>query len=66
MRLMQPNAAPNPQDAPDAAPNPQNAPEAAPTLQDATRRQTSSSGYSAFSTHLPELSELEGYSLYFS
>jgi len=66
MRLTQPYAAPNPQDAPDAAPNPQNAPEAAPNLQDATRRQTTSSGYSVFSIHLPEISELEGYSLYFS
>jgi len=36
MRLTQPDAAPNPQDAPDAAPNPQNAPEAAPNLPDAT------------------------------
>jgi len=66
MRLTQPDAAPNPHDAPDAAPDPQNAPDAAPYLQDATRRRTSSSGYSAFSTHLPEISELEGYSLYFS
>jgi len=66
MRLTQPDAAPNPQDIPDAAPNPQNAPDAAPHLQDATRRRTSSSGYSAFSTHLPEISELEGYPLYFS
>ena len=56
MRLTQPDAAPNPEDAPDAAPH----------LQDATRRRTSSSGYSAFSTHLPEISELEGYPLYFS
>jgi len=66
MRLTQPDAAPNPQEAPDAAPKPQNALEAAPNLQDATRRQTSSSGYSAFSTHLSEISELEGYPLYFS
>ena len=66
MRLTQPDTAPNPQDALDAAPNPQNAPEAAPNLPDATRRQTSSSGYSAFSTHLPEISELEGCPLYFS
>ena len=66
MRLTQPDAVPNPQDAPDAAPDPQNAPEAAPNLPDGTRHQTSSSGYSAFSTHLPEISELEGYSLYFS
>jgi len=66
MRLTQVDAAPNPQDAPDAALNPQNTPDAAPNLQDATRRRTSSSGYSAFSTHLPEISELEGYALCFS
>ena len=64
--LTQPDAAPNPQDAPDSAPNPQRAPDAAPNLQDAPRRWTSSSGYSPFSTHLPEISELEGYPLYFS
>ena len=66
MSLMQPDIAPNPQDAPDATPNPQNAPDAAPNRQDATRRWTFSSGSSAFSTYLPEISELEGYPLYFS
>jgi len=63
--LTQPDGAPNPQDATDAAPNPQNAPDAAPNLQDATWRWTYSSGYSPFSTDLPEISELEGYHLYF-
>jgi len=63
---MQPDAAPNTQDAPDAEPNPQNTPDVAPHPQNGTWYRTTSSGYKAFSTHLLEISELEGSPFTFS